>query len=138
MQSKKIHMAVVLDEYGGTLGIVTVEDIIEELVGEIYDEYDEEIKPIITNDDGTLTVNGEASLDDFFDLIELIPDEEFEANTVGGFVTEQLLEMPTVGKIIEYKHVKIEVTKITKKRVVQVKAQIMQDKIEKDEDSSEE
>ena len=138
MQSKKIHMAVVLDEYGGTLGIVTVEDIIEELVGEIYDEYDEEIKPIITNDDGTLTVNGEASLDDFFDLIELVPDEEFEANTVGGFVTEQLLEMPTVGKIIEYKHVKIEVTKITKKRVVQVKAQIMQDKIENDEDNNEE
>ncbi len=133
LQTKKVHMAVVLDEYGGTLGIVTVEDIIEELVGEIYDEYDEEVQPIVKNSDGTLTVNGDASLDDFFDYVEIVPNEEFEANTVGGFVTEILLEMPTVGKIIEYKHVKIEVTKITKKRVVSVKVEILQDKIGVDE-----
>ncbi len=128
MQTKKIHLAVVLDEYGGTLGIVTVEDIIEELVGEIYDEYDVEISPISKNDDGTLTVKGDASLDDFFDFVEIIPDEEFEANTVGGFVTERLMEMPTKGKIVEYKHVKIEVTKITKKRVVEVKAEILENR----------
>ncbi|MBO5713170.1 MAG: HlyC/CorC family transporter, partial [Clostridia bacterium] len=86
LQVKKIHMAVVLDEYGGTLGIVTMEDIIEELVGEIYDEYDEESTEIRQTEDGTYRVNGSANLDDFFEFFDLVIDgDEFDANTVGGW-----------------------------------------------------
>ena len=93
LQAKKLHMAVVLDEYGGTLGIVTVEDIIEELVGEIYDEHDEEFVEIKENPDGTYLVNCATEIDNFFERFELVDDEEeFDANSVGGWVTEHLGE----------------------------------------------
>ncbi len=134
LQSKKIHIAVVIDEYGGTLGIVTVEDIIEELVGEIYDEYDEIETPFKKNEDGSIVVNGVASLNDFFDLVEIIPNEEYDANTVSGWVTEKLSELPQVGRTFDYNKINVEVTKITKKRVVEVKVKVNEDYNESQED----
>ncbi|MBR3804026.1 MAG: HlyC/CorC family transporter [Clostridia bacterium] len=126
LQARKVHMAVVLDEYGGTAGIVTVEDIIEELVGEIYDEYDEENEPIKKLSDNEYIVNGSLEIDKFFDEFELTFDneEEFDANTVSGFITELLGELPLTGRKFEFKNLKFEVTRTTMKKVVEVKVTV--------------
>ena len=122
LQSKKIHMAIVLDEYGGTLGLVTVEDIIEELVGEIYDEYDEEVVEIKENEDGSYLISGATEIDNFFEKFELYDEEEkFDANSVGGWVTEVIGEIPITGRSFEYKNLSVKVTKTTRKKVLEIK-----------------
>ena len=130
LQLKKIHMAVVLDEYGGTLGIVTMEDIIEELVGEIYDEYDEEeSSEIRQTEDGSYRVNGSANIDDFFEFFELVVDgDEFDANTVGGWVSERFGELPQIGKEFIFRNVRVTVTKTTRKKVLEVKVTYLTEK----------
>ena len=136
LQKNKVHMAIVLDEYGGTLGIVTVEDIIEELVGEIYDEHDEEFEPFKENADGSVTVNCLTELDDFFEKFEIFEDEdeESDANTVGGWVNEKLGELPTTGKKFSYQNLDVTVSKTTKKKALEIKVIVN----EKTEDSEEE
>ncbi len=125
LQLKKMHMAVVLDEYGGTMGIVTVEDIIEELVGEIYDEYDDFDEEIVKNEDGTYLVNCKMSLDDFFEHFDLVDEvEQFDANTVGGFVAEQFGELPIAGKEFNYQNLTVKVLKATRKKVIEVKVTV--------------
>lgn len=125
LQSNKIHMAIVLDEYGGTLGIVTVEDIIEELVGEIYDEHDEEFVTFKDNEDGSITVNCLTELDVFFEKFNIEEDDvEFDANTVGGWVNEKLGELPTTGKTFSYKNLDVKVSKTTKKKVLEIKVTV--------------
>ena len=133
LQARKVHMAVVLDEYGGTAGIVTVEDIIEELVGEIYDEYDEENEMIKEVGENTYLVNGSLEVDKFFEKFDLLDDEEeYDANTVSGFVTEVLSELPTTGKKFTYKNLKIEVTRTTIKKVVEIKVTVCEEVIEEE------
>lgn len=136
LQKNKVHMAIVLDEYGGTLGIVTVEDIIEELVGEIYDEHDEEFEPFKENADGSITVNCLTELDDFFEKFEIFEDEdeECDANTVGGWVNEKLGELPTTGKKFSYQNLDVTVSKTTKKKALEIKVIVN----EKTEDEDEE
>ena len=136
LQKNKVHMAIVLDEYGGTLGIVTVEDIIEELVGEIYDEHDEEFEPFKENADGSITVNCLTELDVFFEKFEIFEDEdeECDANTVGGWVNEKLGELPTTGKKFSYQNLDVTVSKTTKKKALEIKVIVN----EKTEDSEEE
>ena len=125
LQLKKMHMAVVLDEYGGTMGIVTVEDIIEELVGEIYDEYDDFDEEIVKNEDGTYLVNCKMSLDDFFEHFDLVDEvEQFDANTVGGFVAEQFGELPIAGRELNYQNLTVKVVKATRKKVIEVKVTV--------------
>ncbi len=133
LQAKKVHMAVVLDEYGGTLGIVTVEDIIEELVGEIYDEYDEDTEVIKDLGNDVYLINCSAELSLFFDKFELCDDEEeFDANTVSGWITEKLGELPTTGRKFNYKNLKVEVTKTTMKKVVEIKVTRLEEIIEEE------
>ena len=136
LQKNKMHMAIVLDEYGGTLGLVTVEDIIEELVGEIYDEHDEEFEPFKENADGSITVNCLTELDDFFEKfeIEIAEDEECDANTVGGFVSEKLGELPTTGKKFSFKNLDITVSKTTKKKVLEIKVIVNEQVGDEDEE----
>ncbi|MCH5166006.1 MAG: HlyC/CorC family transporter [Clostridiales bacterium] len=121
MQKGKIHMAVVVDEYGGTSGIVTMEDILEELVGEIYDEHDEVEEFIKKTGDGVYVVKGHAPLLDVFDYIGFDVKEEFESASVGGWVTEQLEKIPVAGEHFDYEHLHITVTRSTPKRVAEVK-----------------
>ena len=94
LQKNKTHMAIVLDEYGGTLGIVTMEDILEELVGEIWDEHDVEIAHYFKEDDTTYIVNGNAPTDIIFELFNHEDEKDnFEANTVSGWILEYLGEI---------------------------------------------
>ncbi len=122
LQKNKVHIAVVLDEYGGTLGIVTLEDILEELVGEIWDEHDEVINYFKEIDQTTFIVDGRASLFDMFEYFDIDSDENvFETSTVSGWVIEMLGEIPTSGAKFDFLNLSIEVQKSTVKRVLTVK-----------------
>ena len=133
LQKSKVHIAVVLDEYGGTLGIMTLEDILEELVGEIYDEHDEVINYFKQVDENVFVVDGNAPVSDMFEYFELEdPEDEYDATTVSGFVIEKLGEIPHAGVKLEYKNLDFEVTKSTVKKVLQVRVTVnkIQEEIE--------
>ena len=121
LQKEKVHMAIVVDEFGGTEGIVTLEDIIEELVGEIYDEHDEIEILFKKVDDTTFIVSGDENLADMYDKLELIAPEDVDATTVSGFVIEQMDKIPEVGETMEVTRLSFEVTKATEKHVQEVK-----------------
>ncbi len=131
MQKSKIHMAIVVDEYGGTSGIVTMEDILEELVGEIYDEHDEVEEFIKKTGDGVYVVNGNAPLLDVFDYVGVDVREDFESSSIGGWVTEQMEKIPVAGENFDYENMHITVTRSTQKRVSEVKITV--DPIEEEE-----
>ena len=122
LQKKKIHMAAVSDEYGGLVGIVTLEDILEQLVGEIWDEHDEEITYFKEVNENTFIVDSKVPLSDFFEFFNLSTDEDtFEALTVSGWVIEQLGEIPKSGSSLEFENLRIDVTKATVKRIQEIK-----------------
>lgn len=125
LQKKKIHIAVVLDEYGGTLGLVTLEDILEELVGEIWDEHDEEIDYFKRLSENSYLVDGNTPLSDAFELFGIKDEKEnFEASTLSGWLIEFLGEIPHVGRKISYLNLDFEIMKSTVKRILQVKVTI--------------
>ena len=122
LQKKKVHIAIVLDEYGGTLGMVTLEDILEELVGEIWDEHDEEINFFKKVSENVYLVDGNAPLADTFELLNLEGEEEqFDSNTLSGWAIDQLGEIPVAGKKFDYKNLSIEITKSTVRRILQLR-----------------
>lgn len=123
LQKKATHMSIVLDEFGGTEGLVTLEDCIEELVGEIYDETDDVEKFVEQVKEGEYLVSGNAELTDFFEYFKVIlgVDEKFESNTVGGWVCEYLELFPNKGITFEFRKLKIEVIEISKHRIRKIK-----------------
>ncbi|MBR2384056.1 MAG: HlyC/CorC family transporter [Clostridia bacterium] len=121
LQKQKVHMATVLDEYGGTLGIVTLEDILEELVGEIWDEHDEIVNYFTKVDDTTYLVDGNAELSDFCELFEQEEDEEWDSNTVSGWVIERFGEIPSIGATFDYNNLEITVVKRNLRKVLEIK-----------------
>lgn len=123
LQLSKAHMAVVIDEYGGTEGLVTMEDIIEELVGEIWDEHDEVVEWFKKIDDDKFLVSCNADIDDMFELLDIECDEELDITTVNGFVTMLFEEIPEVGGRIIYKNLDITVTKAEAKRVLEIQVE---------------
>ncbi len=133
LQKQKIHMAAVSDEYGGLVGIVTLEDILEELVGEIWDEHDEEEVLFGEISEGEYWVDGRFDLDSFFELYEVETGEtEFESNTTGGWVTEIYGGIPPVGELVRFNNLEIKVVKTTKKKVLKVRSKRVED-IEEEE-----
>ncbi len=122
-QQEKTHIAVVLDDYGGTMGIVTLEDVLEELVGDIWDEHDEvEAQAVTENTDGTVTFAGDMHTDEMLEHFEITVDDEEELpQTVSGFVTMQLGEFPEVGANFDFEGLHVEVTKVDDKLVEEIK-----------------
>lgn len=121
LQSKKSHMAVILDEYGGTVGIVTLEDILEELVGEIWDEHDTVVEPFVKVRDDKYIVRCTADLDDMFELFDLTGmEEEIDHSTVGGWVVEEFGKIPRVGEEFTYGPLQVIVSKRDPRRVTEI------------------
>ena len=128
LQKQKVHMAAVLDEYGGIVGIVTLEDILEELVGDIWDEHDEEEVFYGKISDKEYWVDGRCDLEEFFELYGMEDeDENFEANTVGGWVTEHCGGIPPIGQLFRFKNLEIKVVKATKQKVLKIRSRYDED-----------
>ena len=115
------HMAVVVDEYGGTEGIITLEDILEELVGEIWDEHDEVTEDFRKQSDGSWIVLGSAGVDDLYERLGLPEDEEIDSNTVNGLVQEKTCRLPKVGDRFTLGSYDGVVTRTAKRRVTEVR-----------------
>lgn len=125
MRDQKIQMAVVVDEYGGTAGIVTLEDLIESIVGNIQDEYDEEEEEFQKIDDDTYLIDGTASLDDFYRVLAMGESEDTEYDTVGGLIMDLLGRIPDKGETpsVEYTGWKLTVLEALERRIVKVRAE---------------
>ncbi len=126
LQKNKMHMAVVLDQYGGTKGIVTIEDIIEELVGEIYDEDDEVIPNFVKIDDDKYELAADVAVSDMLDNFDL-PEEYIETsvNTVGGLVAELLGHIGKVGETVECGMFKMTVTSADEQKINKIHLEVM-------------
>lgn len=122
LQNKRSQLAIVMDEYGGTSGIVTIEDIIEELVGEIYDEHDEKITLHRKISDSHYIFDGNAPLGNAFEVLGIDPEkaEDYDANTVSGWVIELLGEIPVNGKKFDFENFTVEVLKSTVRKVLRI------------------
>ena len=114
LQRRQRHIAIITDEYGGTKGIVTMEDILEELVGEIWDEHDKVIKEITEIGDNKYSVICSMDFEEFCDYFNI--ETETEMNSVGGFVMEQLAKVPEVGDKFTFETFEVEVTETDEKR----------------------
>jgi CBS domain containing-hemolysin-like protein len=120
MQSARTHLAMIVDEYGMTSGLVTLEDLIEEIVGEIHDEFEREEKKIVRVDESTAIVDAGLTISDANDLIKLeLPEKEYD--TLAGFVFGQLGKVPSVGDVVRYKNLLISVERIHRRRITRVK-----------------
>lgn len=125
-QEKKNHLAIVVDEYGGTSGIVTLEDIIEEIVGDISDEFDDEDLVYSKLDDFNYVFDGKTTLKDFYRVVKIQDDENFEeqkgeSETIAGFVLEIAGSFPKKGEKIKFKNYSFIVESLDKKRLKQIK-----------------
>ena len=123
-------MAIVVDEYGGTQGIITMEDILEELVGEIYDEHDEVIEYYKKLDDNTYLVKAEVDYEDMFEHFGIEIDEDYEFNTTSAWVIDMLDKIPDKGDSFDFKNMHIEVTDADNKKVNEIKVSLKNDKEE--------
>jgi putative hemolysin len=120
-QTRRVTFAVVIDEYGGTAGLVTVEDIVEEIVGEIKDEYDIEAEPIAVEPDGSVLVAGRVNVDRLEQALETALANGEDVDTVGGLVSTAFGRIPRTGERIDYKGFTIEVVSAEHKRVNRVR-----------------
>ena len=123
LQRSKAHMAVVVDEYGGTEGIATLEDILEELVGEIWDEHDEVIEQFQKQEDGSYLIACSADLDDMYDLFQV--KGTCGAATVSGWVLEQVGRVPEVGDRFQAEGLDVTVTQVEHRRVLEVRVVLL-------------
>ena len=119
------HMAIVIDEYGGTAGLITIEDIIEEIFGEIQDEHDTERDRITPQSDGTLLVDARTNVDELSEYFNIsIPKDNFE--TVGGLIVHQMGRVPRAGEEIRYQNLTFVIQESDQKKVSRVKVRLME------------
>ena len=122
-ERNKAHMAVVVDEYGGTEGIATLEDIVEELVGDIWDEHDEVIEEFKKQEDGSYLIACSADLDDMFDLFAV--KGACAATTVSGWVMEQVGRVPEEGDHFQAEGLDVIVTRVEHRRVIEIQVRVL-------------
>ena len=131
-QTNKIHIAIVVDEFGGTSGIVTMEDIIEEIVGEINDEYDEEERSYVKINDHTYVFEAKTLLSDFYKILKIDSDSfediEGDADTLAGLLLEIKGEFPKLHEKLEFEHFQFEVLEMDARRILKVKVLIGEQK----------
>lgn len=140
LQKSKQHIAVLIDEYGGFSGIVTMEDIIEEVMGEIEDEYDPEEKEIEKVDDNTYLANGNVYLSDFNDETGSHLESE-SSETIGGFIIDLLGEIPAEGdrdRRVEFENYVFTILSVKERRIEKIKVEILRESVESDETGEEE
>lgn len=133
IQQSKTHIAVVVDEFGGTEGIVTLEDVLEQLVGDIWDEHDIVEQEIEEINNTTFMVSGSCSLEDFFETFHLPEQQdEYESITVGGWVMEELGCVPDIGAHFAFEGCEVFVTKVEKRHVKEIRFQLAEPIVEKE------
>ena len=122
LKKARQHLAVVVDEYSGTLGVITMEDVLEEIVGDIWDETDEVEEEVVERPDGAFEIDGDMNVDDFLELVDVTPETfEYESGTVGGLVIEKNGDFPSVGDTVEFDGLfRIKVLEMEGLRVVKV------------------
>ncbi len=121
LRENKQHLAIVVDEYGGTSGIITLEDILEELVGEIWDEHDDKVEQVRPQSNGTWLISGDASIEDVEEELSIGEPEENDSVTVSGLVQEKLGCLPKVGDLFQWGNFDGVVTKSAHRRVLEVR-----------------
>ncbi len=135
LQQEKSHIAVVLDDYGGTLGIVTMEDILEELVGDIWDEHDEVVEDFKEVSDDTCIVDCSMNFQDFCERYDI--ESDTNSISLGGWITEQMGRIPEEGDSFEYENLQITITETDGRRVIAAKV-VQSDPEDKDADDEDE
>ena len=136
LQKNKAHMAIICDEFGGTMGIVTLEDIIEELVGDIWDEHEKVVEDFAPLDDHTYRVQGSADLEEFFEFFHLAPDEEDEElSTVNGWALSELGNIPDPGDSFTYQTLTAKVEAVDNQRITTLLVTVQPPEPPQDEES---
>ncbi|MCL0042631.1 CBS domain-containing protein, partial [Thermodesulfovibrionales bacterium] len=120
MQKKRIYMAIVIDEYGAVSGLVTLEDLIEEIVGEIRDEHDTE-SPVVLLSDGSLIIDASLSVRDLMEDYDIEIPESHEYETMGGFILTYLQKIPQTGDIVEMADKRLKIVEMIGQRIAKVK-----------------
>lgn len=124
-QTEKIHIAIVVDEYGGTSGIITMEDIIEEIVGEIHDEYDDEERTYVVINDHTWIFEAKTQLTDFYKIMQVDPEDfdkiSGDADTLAGLLLEIKGEFPKLHEVLTYENYEFEILEMDNRRILKVK-----------------
>ena len=120
MKKQKFHMAIVVDEYGGMAGLITLEDIIEEIVGEIQDEYDKEQDLIHKVDEHTFMIDASVNIDELEDILDLTFPEDAEYDTLGGFILDELDGLPNKDDQFEYEKFQIKILEVKNNRILKV------------------
>lgn len=136
LRENKSHMAIVKDEFGGTIGIVTMEDLLEEIVGEIWDEHDTIVESIVKVTENQYRVKGYADIDIFFETLGLIEDDDLDVATVNGWVVDQFGHIPFIGESFHNGNLRISVTSADTKKVLEVVVDILDLEEEYEEDVS--
>ena len=136
LREQKMHLAIVIDEFGGTLGVVTMEDILEELVGDIWDDTDVIVTECRAIGENTFEISGDMNIDDCFEELEFHKPEDFtcEYSTMGGWAIEMLEADPHVGDSFTYENLFVVVAQMEEERVTQLTVHVKPEEKQEDEE----
>ena len=126
LQLEKQHLAIVADEYGGTAGLVTMEDVLEEVVGEIYDEHDEQEQLVVKKSDTLYEVKAEIELDELFDIMDIDLDIPEDAYSLGSWMYSKIEDIPEIGDMYQYHNLIFTIIEVEDRRIIRVKIEVVE------------